>query len=102
VGVGRPGPEAQDHRVAREPPVERLPGFGKRALAIVPRETLRHVEQGVHHAAPASRPRLSSVPTHARAASAPFTRKWAWKKPWWTSCSWKWCGGSTTENTGVS
>ena len=29
------------------------------------------------------------VPKQARAASAPFTRKWAWKKPWWTSCSWK-------------
>ena len=25
----------------------------------------------------------------ARAASAPFTLKWAWKKRWCTSCSWK-------------
>lgn len=81
VGMGRAGVKPQDDRGVRPADKQGLPGFGQRTPSVMRSEALGRGEldvQDVPHAA--SLARFSRVSTQASAASAPFFRKWAWKK----------------------
>ena len=65
-----------------------LHGIGDGAPAVVQLEAGRNGKGGVHHAAPASFARLSSVPWQARAASAPSRRSSRASSGWVISMAW--------------